>query len=717
MGNSSINFRLQGRVGVTLLLAMVAVASAYATMPRPDLANQVEIRRTEYGVPHIKAETLEAAAFGLAWCQAEDHAVTIMELMLTARGEFAKHAGKSELESDFRNRQYRVRARAIETYHKLSPDYRSMVEGYAAGFSYYVHQHRAELPDWVQPITPHDVAAHGLTGVARFAFNRGKIVEKMIKNLEAGEKVAVAFDDREGHMGSNMWAFSRDRTTTGNTILMGNPHQAWSKVATYYEAHLTVPGKLNFYGSTFIGRPVLTTGFNEHLGWSHTVNYPDLEEIYELTLDPNQPDHYLFDGGSVPMQREDVTIEYKTDDGMAEETRTYWHSPIGPIVYRTATHAYALKSVAYDEFRFYEQWLRLAQSTSYDEFRAVLDTRAIPMFNIAYADREGNIYYLWNGSIPDIPHENKKEEPVPASSSDDIWTRVHAVSELPQLLNPKGGYVQNSNSPPYFTNLHEPLTREDFPDHFPDNKLSLRTQHSLDIVHNKKKFSLEEVRDNKYSPGMLLADRVKDDLIKIVQKADPDDAAGKAVDVLKQWDNTTKAESRGGVLFTLWWAKYSKDNDELYAVPWNEKKPTSTPHGIGNPERAVAAFAEAIAETTEKYGDLAVAWGDVHRVRRGSVDLPVSGGDGLMGCFRALKFKEADDGKLIVNSGDSWIFAVEFGEVPRAYSVVGYSQTSNEDSPHYNDQSVLYANNQMKTVAFTEADIADQLLTAYRPGE
>jgi len=698
------------------LAITLAISTASATMPRPVLADQVEIRRTEYGVPHIKGETLEAVAFGLAWCQAEDHAVTIMEHMLRARGELALHAGKKELNSDFKNRQYRVRARAIETYHKLSPDFRSMVEGYAAGFSYYVDQHRAELPDWVQPITPHDVASHGLTGIARFAFDRGGIVSKTIRNLEAGDQIAFAFDDREGMTGSNMWAFSPERTKSGNAILMGNPHQAWSKVATYYEAHLTVPGKLNFYGSTFIGRPVLTTGFNEYLGWSHTVNYPDLEEIYELTIDPNSPDHYLFDGGSVPMQREDVTIEYKTDEGTEEETRTYWHSPLGPIVHRTDTHAYVLKSVAYDEFRFYEQWLHLAQCTSYDEFRSVLDRGAIPMFNIAYADRDGNVYFLWNGTIPDIPHENKRAEAVPASSSADVWTRVHPIDELPQLLNPKGGYVQNSNSPPYFTNLHEPLVRESYPDHFPDNALGLRTQHSLEIVHNKKKFSLEDVRDLKYSPRMLLADRVKDDLIKAVKKSKPDAETSAAIDILRNWDNTTKAESRGSVLFKSWWSKYSGGNDSIYATPWDENKPVNTPHGIGDTKRAVSAFVEAIDETKENYGDIAVAWGDVHRVRRGDVDLPVSGGGGRTGNFRALGFRKADDGKQVVSGGDSWIFAVEFGEKLRAYSVVGYSQTSNENSPHFNDQTVLYANDQMKSVAFTETEIADQLLSSYRPG-
>ena len=112
-----------------------------------------------------------------------------------------------------------------------------------------------------------------------------------------------------------MWAFAPNRSQSGHAMLMGNPHQPWQPVSTYYEAHMIVPGRMNFYGSTFIGRPILTSGWNEHLGWSHTVNAPDLEEIYELDLDPARPDHYLFDGGSVAMTRDDAEITIKTTDG------------------------------------------------------------------------------------------------------------------------------------------------------------------------------------------------------------------------------------------------------------------------------------------------------------------------------------------------------------------------------------------------------------------
>lgn len=705
------------------VLAAVVVQPVFvwADTAPSDLAKQVTIRRTEYGVPHIVGPTLEAVAFGLGYCQAEDHCVTIMEHILRARGELASvFGGKDNVESDFWNRQFRVRARAIETFHKLDADFRSMLRGFAAGYSYYVALHREELPDWVEPITAHDVAAHGMTGVMRFAFDRGRIVRDFKESLEEGGQLARR-DVEDEAMGSNMWALAPSRTESGHAILMGNPHQPWNKVATYYEAHLTVPGKLNFYGSTFIGRPVLTTGFNEHLGWSHTVNYPDLEEIYELRLDPRHSDHYLFDGGPVPITTEEVQIEVMSDSKGQEAvnvvTRSFEHTPLGPVIHRTDDHIYVLKSVAYEEFRFYQQWLRLAQAKSFDEFRKALDILAIPMFNICYADRDGNIYYLWNGTIPDIPHPNKQGEAVPAAATSDVWTRVHPIAELPQLLNPDGGYVHNSNSAPYLTNLYAPMARDSFPDHFPDNRFSLRSQHSALLLHGQEKFSLEDVRDLKFSARLVLADRVKDDLLGAFTGHSPNEVVREGLRVLRQWDNTARAESRGAVLFAAWWEKYSDELEQPFAVPWQEEAPISTPRGLAGFERARETFAKAVEEVKAKYGALDVAWGAVHRVRRGDVDLPATGADGRpWGSFRVLRFEEADDGKRIVNSGDSWIFTVEFGPAPKAYTVVGYSQSGNPESPHHSDQTVLYAQNRMKRAAFTEAEIDAALLKEYHPG-
>lgn len=707
------------------LLAMGILPVVQGDDTNSDLAQQVTIRRTEYGVPHVLAQNERALGFGFAYAQAEDHMLSIMELILKARGEMAMHfgAGKNDvnLKSDIWNRQYRIYARAAETYPQLDKDWRDMTEGFADGLNYYIALHRDDLPDWVQPVTAYDVAAHGLTGVARFAFNRRRIVDRLVAALEGGEDVEVEPED----MGSNLWAFDGTRTKSGNAILMGNPHQAWSQVATYYEAHLTIPGKLNFYGSTFIGRPVLTTGFNDSLGWTHTVNYPDLEEIYALDADPDRPDHYLFDGESVPLRREDVTIKVRDPEsasGMREDRHTFWYSPLGPVIYRTDEKVYVLKSVAYDEFRFYQQWLRLEQSNSFDEFRTVLDDLIIPMFNIGYADKDGNIYYLWNGTVPDLPHASHDAVAVHARGLSDVWTRVHPISELPQLLNPEGGYVMNSNSPPYFTNLNEPLDRSAYPPHFPDNRFSLRSQHSMHLIHNAKQFTLEDVVREKFDMRAVLADRVKGDLLRELLKREATGEIAEAAKLLMAWDNSTSRASRGSVLFDQWWRVYTQGAGRApgnqFAIQWQTSNPIHTPMGIKDPERAVAAFETAIQDVKARFGAIDVTWGEAHRMRfADGTDIAVGGSSGTMGAFRVVTFADEPDGKRRARSGDSWIFAVEFSTPPKAYTVVAYSQSEIVGTPHYSDQAELYADNRMKLAAFTETQIAEQLLESYHPGQ
>ncbi len=721
------------RCFVASLTMITSVASVRAANQKSlDWAAQVEIRRTAYGVPHILAPTESAAAFGFGYAQAEDHAQSIMRLVLAARGELAKNfGGKENVESDFEARRYRVYARAVETYHKLDPEFREILEAFAAGFSYYVELHKSELPEWAFTITPHDAAAHGMMGVMRFAFDRGGIVKEFLKRQREKEVsrgnnpnvyeeiVDTAEEFSNFEVGSNMWAFAPERTKSGKTILMGNPHQPWNEVATYYEGHVTVPGKINFYGSTFVGRPILTTGFNENLGWTHTVNYPDLEEIYELDLDPKDEDRYLFDSDSNPITREDVGIETKMEGGPITLRRTFEHTPLGPVIHRNDKSIYVLRSACYDEYRAYQQWYQMSKAKNLNEFRAAVETLAVPMFNICYADRVGNIHYLWNGMVPMLPHPAHTAEAVHATRSSEIWTKFHSVSDLPQLTNPKGGYVQNCNDPPYHTNLNEILDWNKYPAYFGTPRLGLRTQNSLEVVDNDKWFSLEDVRDKKFTLKMLLADRVKNALLAALTESNPDEETKQAIELLSKWDNTVAAESRGSVLFEMWWDIYAGPypfKSDAFEVAWEPDDPMGTPRGIGNKPRAIEAFKTAMAETKKHFGAVEVAWGEVHRLRKGTVDLPVGGGSGFIGCFRVLGFKKQQDGKRAITGGDSWIFTVEFGKIPRAYSVVGYSQSENPNSPHYADQAPLFANNTMKPVAFTEADIKASLIKTYHPG-
>ncbi len=158
-------------------------------------------------------------------------------------------------------------------------------------------------------------------------------------------------------------------------------------------------------------------------------------------------------------------------------------------------------------------------------------------------------------------------------------------------------------------------------------------------------------------------------------------------------------------------------NEKRFAKIWSVDDPFNTPRGLADTTRAVESFVTAVSEVKRRYGAIDVTWGDVHRVRRGTVDVPVGGCGNELGCFRIIGFTRADDGKLVANSGDGWVLAVEFGDPPRAFSVLAYGESPRLDSPWFADQADMFAKGEMKKVAFTEADVNAQAATRYRPGE
>lgn len=711
---------------ITPLAAAVVLswssAIAAQTTPVPELARQVEVRRTTHGVPHIRARNLKAAYYALGYVQLEDYGSRVAMGLLRARGEMGRWFGRDSVESDFgAQRDYNT---AVENYARLEQPTRDAYEGFAAGVNRYIELHPQEFAPGFKPnFTGYDVAARDVTSASAAAANR--FLARMVPNAgrRGGPRAAAAEPSNEGvdpiEEGSNAWAFAPSRTKSGRAILLRNPHLAWT--SGYYEGAMTVPGVVDFYGDFRIGGPFgVIGGFNKDLGWSTTNNAPDLDEIYAIDVDPARVDHYLFDGTSLPLERELTTVTYKNGDGLSTETRESWRTPLGPVILRDKGKIYVLRAADEGDYRGGEQFLHMMRAKSLAEWKEAMRIRSRFNSNFTYADRAGNILYVWNASIPSLPHPSGGDTTaIPAHGTSDVWTRYVDWDSLPQVLNPKGGYVQNSNDPPYHTTLRQILDRKKYPANFPEPRLGLRTQMALTLIDPQTKLSLEDVIMLKHSYRMLLADRVKADLLAAVKASNPDAATTSAADLLAKWENAAGPTSRGAILFQNWWRIYTQGTvaDSAYAEPWNVEKPFTTPHGLRDPARAALAFAQAVQETTKQYGDPGIAWGDVHRVRMGKVDVPVGGCSGTLGCFRVLNFADNPDGKRAAIGGDGWILAIEFGkDIPRAYSVLAYGESPREDSPYHSDQAEMFARGEMKKVAFTPADVDATTVKRYNPG-
>jgi acyl-homoserine-lactone acylase len=727
LGVSTVLIAILSFISYSILAQEKPEASFQLKPAPPELWRQVEIIRTAHGVPHIRAENLRAAGYALAWLQSEDYGPRTALNVLEAKGQLAQITGsRDNIESDFLAQP--LRNRVIQTYHLLDQETRDVYDGFAAGLNRYIDLHRSEFPaDMPRDFSGYDVAA---IETGRASLGKARAFLAKINPSPTPTPTPERPGSSEGIIdsvdGSNTWAFAPSRTKSGKAILLRNPHLAWT--AGYYEAHVTVPGVVDFYGDFRIGGPfIVIGGFNRYLGWSTTNNTQDLAEVYALDVDPKTPDHYLFDGASLALTRELRTVSFRNGDGLSTETREFWSTPLGPVIYRANGKIYILKTAGDGEFRVGEQLLRMMRATSLAEWKEAMKLRARVTSNFTYADRAGNIYFIWNASLPLLPHPTGGDTTAtPAHTTRDVWTRYVPFESLPQVLNPRGGYIHNENDSPHFTNVRGPIDTSNAYPNFEKPGLSLRGQLAIQLIGGDDKLSLEDVVKLKHNYRMLLADRVKSDLISAVKAKSPTGDVASAIALLEQWDNRVAPESKGATLFELWWADYSGlrppnrtplPDEKRFAQVWSASDPLKTPRGLADPERAVASFSWAVAETARRYGSWDVAWGDVHRVRRGNVDVPVGGCASSLGCFRALAFTREADGKLAASGGDGWILAVEFGDTPRALSVLAYGESSRRDSPWYADQAEMFAKGELKKVAFTAADVNTQTVSRYRPGE
>jgi acyl-homoserine-lactone acylase len=625
----------------------------------------------------------------------------VVNSLLRARGEMGKYFGRDSARGDLMAKVAYERARAV--YGDVDEDTRDVYEGFASGVNRYIELHPTEFPEGFWPLfTGYDVLAKDVD-VPPIAQ-----AQRVLARLDSAPRANP--DD-----GSNAWAFGPSRTTSGHAVLLRNPHLAWT--AGYYEAQIIVPRVLNWYGDLRIGGPFsVIGGFNPYLGWSTTNNDPILWQLYSVGADPFDSTRYHLDGTWHALERQVVRSEVKTAGGMATDSLVLYRTSLGPVIKRANGRLYVLKAANDLDYRGGEQFLAMMRAGTLEQWKEAMNMRARINSSFTYADVDGNIFYVWNASLPSLPHAPSGDSAIAIERTEQAWTHLVPFDSLPQFLNPPWGYVHNENDAPYYTNMFEPLDPKKFPPYFPPPKLGLRSQLAISLIHNNRKLSLEQIIALKHSYRMMLGERIADDLIAAVRATKPTGDVARAADLLQNWDRTAAPDSRGSVLFDMWWRRYNTRGDSAFAESWDPTRPLETPRGLKSPARAVAAFNAVVPEVIKRYGAIDVMWGDVHRLRRGDVDVPVGGCASDEGCFRVLTYAPGVDGKLIANGSDGWILAVEFGDEPRAYSILAYGESDNPTSPWFANQAAMFARGQLKPVYWRVDEFMASAVATYRPG-
>ena len=530
-------------------------------------AADVVIHRDDWGVPHIRASTDAAVAFGSAWAQCEDHFFQLEDTYIKALGRYAEVVGESGFRSDLEVALFDLVGASRRDFPKLPEHIQRIAEGFAAGYNDYLEKHPDETPRLLTRMEPFHV----------LAFERYMMLGRLLGAAHAPRgRLPRLAEELAASLGSNQWAVAPSKTRDGAAMLFINPHQPWYGSGMFTEMHVVSDEGLNFSGAMFPGSPLPTAGFNERLGWAYTVNAADISDTYRLTFDhPTDPLKYRYGEGWRDAEEWRTTIRVRGDDGEVEPREVALRrSHYGPIVAREDdTHYLAVRVPRlYDGSRMV-QALAQAKATNFDEWYAAVSMQLLQTFNTTYADADGNIFYLYNGTIARRDPSVDWTKPVDGADPNNEWGPFHPIEELPQVLNPPSGYVQNCNSTPFTTTDDGNPSLLDFPPYMVEDKHDdkRRARMARYLLRNASDLTFEDFQDLAYDTTLywpMTELPVYGRRLETLERTDPDLAARVRpyLEHLLDWNYKSSLTSTQATLAVGWY-------EELYGRGYPRRDP------------------------------------------------------------------------------------------------------------------------------------------------
>lgn len=762
-----------------ILAAGAVVGLLFSTAAARGEPLHATIRVTEHGVPHILANDYESLGFGAGYAFAESNICEMAGRFVTVRAERALFFGPeahvpdgprnrpTNLDSDFfwqRVLDERIAERELAQAAPVGPtaETRALIRGYAAGYNKYIADTGVEnIADprcrgaaWVRPISERDVYLRAM------AWNLFRSSANLIPQLVAAappsatradlapvERYAHATGEPDGPdatpLGSNMVALGREATMSGRGMFFANPHWFWEGPDRWFEAHLTIPGRLNVIGVQTSGVPVIQTGFTETVAWAGTTSTANRHTLYELRLVPGRPTSYYYDGEVRRMTSRTVRVRVRTESGRIETRRhTFWSTHYGLVIADegmdwTAGTAYAIRDVAYS-FRWVSQQFELNHAASArDISEGGRRYMGIGWRNIAAADAEGNVFYGDRTAIPHVTNamieacvtselgrsQLGARAPLPimdgwrsacewGSDADSPVPGIFGSSSLPELH--RTDYALQSNDTHWLNNARQPL--EGFPLIMGSERTprTLRTRNALQKFEGRlaagERFDLDSFYRVTQDNNVYSADIWMEPLLRQCQESAGWADVREACDVLARWDRTEMLDSNGALLWRRFISRLG-DYDDLFAAPFNAEDPIATPAGLRVEDpRVHAALAGAARDLTGSGMPLDARLREYQYALRGDQRIPIPGGPGETGQYNLVSNRGGwtpGEGYPDVSNGASFLMWMEFTDQgPRGRSVMAFSQSPNPDSPFYSDQTQMFSNGQTKPMRFTEAEIA-----------
>ena len=662
--------------------------------------NNIEIIRDSFGVPHIYTKTDAELGYGLAWVHSEDDFKTIQEAYLAGNSLLSKHIGLRGAPVDFLSQLIRSDEIIDSLYNTIDKNFIEVVKGYAQGINRYAELNPNEvLVKKLFPITPKKMLKYSFLQL--FISSEG---DRAVRAIFENNFKSLTFQ-RRNELGSNLFSFSTNKTKNGETYMAVNTHQPLDGPTSWYEVHLESEEGTSIIGATFAGAPCVLTGSNKNLAWTHTVNRPDKTDIYQLEMVKNSKRKYFFDDKILKLKKYRGKAFIKILGIPIKVSKKYYSSVYGPTL-KNKTGFFSVRTGSLFKVRGLEQWWKMNKASSFKEFYSILEMNEIPGYNIGYADKDDNIFYISNGLIPKRNNKYKWTDVLPGNTSETLWTEYYKTSELPQVINPKSGYIYNANHSPFkSTSLNENPNPKHFNSNMGfetfDNNRSTRIfelVESLDAI-NYKDFKTIKY-DNKFPTPFNYNFMDINNVMEMDPKNYPE--ISDLLEQIQKWDRVTDADSTGAGAYAMFY--YTLAEKYFYKSYYDRNFSKDL----------IADCLKDVKEKMIKYfNSSTVKLGEYQKLVRGNKEMPIFGMPDVITAMTASKYR---NGKIQVTHGESYIQLVKFSNKGvEIESIISYGSSDHKDSPHYNDQMELYSKFKTKKMSFDKDYVLKNARTTYNP--
>lgn len=661
--------------------------------------NNIEIVRDDYGVPHIFSKTDAELAYGLAWAHAEDDFKTIQQGYLAGNSLLSHVEGKKALGIDFIS-QFIGSDRLYEKKYSsdVSEEYKKILNAYCEGINRFAELHPEQvLSKKLFPINTKSLFLYGQLQL--FVSSKGDFwVKKILKNKLNYEPV------KDIVKGSNTFAFNSSKTKDGNTYLAINTHQPLDGPTSWYEVHLCSQEGTNIIGALFAGSPNVLIGANRNIAWAHTVNIPDKTDVFALEMHPKKKKYYRVDNEYLKLKKYKAKLLVNVLGIPFKINRKYYESIYGPTLKNDSGY-YSVRTPSLFEIKALEQWWRMNKARNFTEFYNILKMKALPGYNIGYADKNDTIFYISNGLIPKRAEGYDWANVVPGNTRKTLWTTTYDIEELPQVIQPKSGYFYNANHSPFkSTDSLENPKKNQFSENMGfelyDNNRSTRLKELIDQYDKLDYSEFKKIKFDKQFPNPFNYSWMDIDSLFLMNPSD----YPKIEPILKSiqsWDRIASAESYGAGAYGVLYSKLRKyynnlPDPKIFTTSVLEK-----------------ALTESLKHIIKYFGSNEVKLGSFQKLVRGDKELPIFGLPDVISSMGTAPYKE---GMRKVVSGESYIELVKFTKKGvEIESIISYGSSDNKQSKHFNDQMEYYANQKTKKMTFDKREIYKKAKKVYHP--